>query len=136
MLRRLSIAEFWGLLLDHVQGLTEIPVYTSPYERKSPFYYLELLGSDPVDTKTQYIDRFKFAIHAISRPTRPFSFAPVLEMVQEIEEVMTEPMQLARPFWLVDYSFDGVRSVQKDETDEGHAVLDYHFDVSYGFKIK
>lgn len=136
MLRRLSIAEFWGLLLDHITSHTEIPVYTAPYERKSPFYYLELLGTEPVDTKTQYIDRFKFSIHAISQPTKPFSFEPVLNMVQEIEEIMTDDMKIGRPFWLVNQSFDGVQAVKKDETEEGHAVLDYHFDISYGFKVK
>lgn len=136
MLRRLSIAEFWGLLLDHISNRTKIPVFTSPAEHKSPFYYLELLGTDPVDTKTQYIDRFKFSIHAISKPLQPFSFEPVLDLVQEIQEVMTDDVQIGPPFWLVNQVADGVQTVKEDPSHEGHAVLDYHFDISYGFKVK
>lgn len=135
-LRRLSIAEFWGLVLDHINEHTEIPVYTTASEHKSPFYYLEFFSTKPVDTKTQFIDRFTFMLHAISKPTNPFTYEPVLDMVKELQEIMTEEVKIGKPFWLINQTYNGLLSLKEDPSHEGHAVLEYQIDISYGFKVK
>ena len=136
MLRRLSISEMWGIVIDHIQERTETKVVSEAKGEKSPFFYVEFTTGEPRNTKTQFIDHFEFAIHAISEETHPYTAVPVLEMVKELEEIMTDEVEIPEPFFLVNQEYEGVNTVKKDPSDEGHAVLSYTFDISYGFRTK
>lgn len=138
MLKRLGIADFLGLFIAHVEEGTGLRCYEAPLDQKSPFYALDLIETEPRNTKTEFIDRFQVTLHAIAAPSiGAFSFQPVLELEHTLEEVMTRPLKVPEPFCLVNQEFVGVNALKCDEeTMEGHAVLTFVFDVSYGFACK
>lgn len=137
MLRRLGIADFLGAVIQHVEQYTELPCYEDPLDQASPFYAIDLVETEPRNTKTEFIDRFKVSFHVIAAPCEGrFSFQPVLELEQKLEEAMTVPLAIPACFHLVDQNFVGVNVMKKDPTNEGHIVMTFYFDVSYGYACK
>lgn len=137
MLKRLGIADFLGLLIHHIEAQTGKRCYEAPEDQKSPFYALELVETVPKNTKTQFIDRYQVTLHAIAAPSKgPFSFQPVAELEQELEEAMTVPLEVPEPFYLVNQDFVGLNGLKKDPSGEGHAIITVYFDISYGFICK
>lgn len=138
VLRRINISELWGMLVEHVKQRTEVNVYPIPtYDMKTPCIGVEFLGSEPANSKTEFVEAFSFSFHAISAPVEPYSPAQVLALTEELQEIMTEPIDLRPPFHLYSYEFEGIRTIKEDEeTSEGHSVLDYTFLVSYGYICK
>jgi hypothetical protein len=136
MLQRLSVAEFLGCLIDHIEGNTELRCYDDPNNKESPLYSVQLVRSEPADTKTMYVDVYTVWVHCISEPTRPYSTAPVLALVQKLEEAMSEDVALPSGYQLVRQVYGGLQTLKKDESDEGHAVLSFDFHVCYGFRCK
>lgn len=137
MLKRLGIADFLGALIQHVEQYTELRCYEAPEDQKSPFYAIELVETEPRNTKTEFIDRYQVSLHAIAAPCEgPFSFEPVLEMETRLEEAMTIPLKIPDQFHLVDQDFVGLNILKKDPSNEGHAVVTFHFDISYGLACK
>lgn len=136
MLQRMSIAEFLGTIITQVRERTGLPCVSDPDGEKSPFYSVELLQTQPQNNKTEYIDRYDVNIHCISEPVRPYSSAPVLDLVQRLEEAMSEDVGLPEPFDLCRQEYGGIQAIKRDESDEGHAVLSFSFLVGYGFRCK
>lgn len=136
MLKRLSIAEFLGHLIGAVSERTGIPCYDSPEDRPSPLYSVQLVRSEPADTKTMYIDVYSVWIHCIGAPVRPYSNAPVLSLVQALEEAMSDGLALPEPYLLYRQVYDGLQTLKMDETGEGHAVLSFTFHICYGYRCK
>ncbi|RVU97061.1 DUF5072 domain-containing protein [Coriobacteriales bacterium OH1046] len=137
MLKRLSIAGFLGCLITAIAERTGIPCYDSPEDKESPFYSVQLVRSEPADTKTMYVDVYSVWVHCISEPVRPrYSNAPVLELVQALEEAMSDGLALPEPHLLYRQVYDGMQTLKMDETGEGHAVLSFAFHVCYGFRCK
>lgn len=136
MLKRLSMAEFLGCLIDHVEERTGLSCYDDPNNKKSPFYSVQLVRSEPANTKTEFRDVYQVWIHCISAPANPFSNAPVLALVQALEEAMTDDMELPDPFCVQRQDYGGLQTLKKDESGEGHAVLSFDFNVRYGFRCK
>lgn len=135
-LRRLSIAEFIGCLIDHIEEHTGLPCYDDPDGKASPFYSVQLVRSEPADTKTEFRDVYTVWIHCISKAVRPHSNAPVLVLVQKLEEAMTAELELPCPHLLQRQDYSGVQVLKKDESGEGHAVLSFDFHIRYGFRCK
>lgn len=137
MLKRLGIADFLGCLITTIADRTGVPCYDSPDNEESPLYSVQLVRSEPADTKTMYIDVYTVWVHCISEPVKPrYSNAPVLSLVQTIEEAMTEAIALPEPYLLYRQDYDGLQTLKADETGEGHAVLSYTFRICYGFRCK
>ena len=136
MLQRMSIGEFLGVLVKTVNERTGLACEVGEYEGKSPFYAVEVLPSEPANTKTMFVERYKVWIHCISEPVEPYSHAPVLRLVQGLEEALTRDIPLSEPFQLNNQTHEGVQTLKKDESGEGHAVVAYSFEVCYGFKCK
>lgn len=137
MLKRLSIAEFLGCLISHIEEATGIPCYDSPDNRESPLYSVQLIRSEPAHTKTMYVDHFEVWVHCISEPVRPqYSNAPVLALVQTLEEAMSDDVALPEPYRMYMQVYNGLQTLKMDESKEGHAVLSYDFHVCYGFRCK
>lgn len=136
MIQRLSIASFLGLLIDHIEGRTGKRCYDDPDGKPSPFYSVQIVKSGPANTKTMYVDSYEVWIHCISKPVNPYSNAPVLELVRELEEAMTDDLFLPEPYDLIRQEHGGLQALKKDESGEGHAVVSYAFHVSYGFRCK
>lgn len=136
MNRRMSLGEFLACLIGAIEGRTGIGCFDSPENVPSPLYSVELTGTEQADTKTMYVDKYKVWVHCISKPTEPYSNAPVLELVQKLEEALTDEIDVPEGFRLVRQDFEGVQTLKRDETGEGHAVLAFSFSVCYGFRCK
>ena len=135
-MQRLSIAMFLGALIEFIGGRTGTRCVIDPDGEKSPFYAVELVKSEPADTKTCYVDSYEVWVHCISAPTSPYSSAPVLNMVTRLEEAMGGELELPEPFWLFAQDYGGLQTLKRDGTGEGHAVLSFDFRVCYGFRCK
>ena len=136
MIQRLSIAVFLGCLIDHIEAKTGRKCYDDPNGKASPFFSVQLVKSEPANTKTMYVDVYEIWVHCISEPVVPYSNAPVLELVNELEAAMTEDIELPEPYCLVRQEYGGLQTLKKDESEEGHAVLTFGFHICYGFRCK
>lgn len=136
MIQRLSLAVFLGCLIEAIEAGTGTACYDSPENRKSPLYSVELQSTQPENTKTMYIDAITVWVHCISEPARPYSNAKVLGMVQRLEQALMEGFELPAPFSLYRTTCNGVQTVKKDETDEGHAIAEFTLRVCYGLRVK
>lgn len=136
MLQRLSVAQLIGCLIDHIEGATGIRCYDYPDNVEAPLFSVEVEATSAANTKTAYIDVFNVRLHCISEPTNPYSNAPVLALVQTLQEVMTDRLELPEPFSLYRLDFTGLQTLKRDESGEGHAILEYQFYVCYGFRCK
>ena len=136
MLKRLSIAEFLGCLIDHIEARTGLRCYDDPNNKESPLYSVPLVRSEPSDTKTLYVEVSTVWGQCIAEPTRPHSSAPVLALVQKLEEAMTDDVRMPRGYQLVGQVYGGLQTLKEDESGEGHAVLSFDFHVCYGFRCK
>lgn len=136
MLSRLSIGMFLGLLIDHVEGKTGLRCYDDPNNKESPLYSVQLVRSEPSDTKTMYVDVLEVWAHCVSAPVKPYSNAPVLELVQTLEEAMSEDVALPDGYRMLRQVYNGLQTLKVDESGEGHAVLSFQFHICYGFRCK
>lgn len=136
MLQRLGIAQFIGCLIDYIEEATGIRCYDYPDNVESPLFSVEVASTTAANTKTMYIDVFNVNLHCISEPVEPYSNAPVLGLVQTLQEVMTDRFELPEPFSLYRLDFSGLQTLKRDESGEGHAILTYQFYICYGFRCK
>lgn len=100
----------------------------------SPFYFVEIVGKRPAHSKTMYRDIFTVWVHAIAEPSN--SSLGIYEMIQKLEEALTEDIELPDDYELIMQTNNGIQTIKQDETKEKHAVLSYEFIICYGFKCK
>ena len=136
MIERLSMGKFLGLLITHIERLTDVRCYDDPDNKPSPLYSVQLVRSEPANTKTMFVDSYEVWIHCISQKVKPYSNASVLELVERLEEAMTEPLELPERFSVYRQEYSGLQTLKKDESGEGHAVLAYNFFICYGLRCK
>ena len=137
MLKRLSIAELLGCLIGHIEDRTGVPCYDSPDNERSPLYSVQLTRTEPANTKTMYVDVFQVWVHCISEPAvGEYSNAPVLALVQGLEEALSDDLALPSPYRMFRQVYNGLQTLKMDESREGHAVLSFDFHVCYGFRCK
>ena len=135
MYKQLGLLDLIHAVQEKVERKTELRCYdVVPDNAPSPFYFAEVVGKRPAHTKTMYRDVFTVWIHAIAEPGE--SSVRVYELIQLLEEAMTEDIILPEGFELILQTNNGVLSIKTDETNEKHAVLAFEFTVCYGFKCK
>lgn len=135
MLKKLETKKLHKALKEHIESKTGNTCYDEVPERAaSPFYYAELIGKEEDNTKTMWREKFTFSIHAITAPDK--GSVNIYNMIDALEEAMTEDIILPDNYWLVLQTNEGLQTLKKDETQEKHAVLIYSFTVCYGFKTK
>ena len=100
----------------------------------SPFYFAEIIGKRPAHSKTMWREVFTVWIHAVAEPGE--SSVRIYSLIQELEEALTEDIELPEGFDLIMQTNNGVQMIKTDETNEKHAVLAYEFMICYGFKCK
>lgn len=136
MMKRLSVGGFLGCLIAAIKERTDISCYDNADNKPSPLYSVQLLRTEPANTKTMFIDRYEVYIHCISVKVEPYSNAPVLRLVQQLEEAMTDDLKLPAPYLLHRQDYSGLQVLKKDPSGEGHAVLSYTFHICYGYRCK
>ena len=99
-----------------------------------PFYYAELLQIRPANTKTMFRDIYTVYVHCIAEESP--SSVGVYDLIEKLQEAMTEDIVLPEPFELILQTDNGVQTIKRDETGEKHAVVGYDFTICYGFICK
>ena len=79
-------------------------------------------------------DIFTVWIHVIAEPGN--SSVQLYEMIQGLDEAMTEDITLPEEYELIMQTNNGIQTIKKDETGEKHAVVTFEFMVCYGFRCK
>ena len=132
---KLGLTELVSAIQEKVFEKTKIKCLDAvKKDEKSPFYFVEVIRVHPENTKTMLKDKFSVWIHAIAEPGE--SSVMIYDMIQKLQEAMTEDIVLPEGFELILQMDGGVQTIKKDETKEKHAVLLYEFTVCYGFKCK
>lgn len=135
MYKQLGLNDLVSKVIDKIKSKTEIPCYDAvPDNAESPLYFVEVVGKQPVESKTMFIDRFTLWIHCIAKPSN--SSAEVYDLINKVEEALTEDIELPENFNLLMQINQGVQTIKQDETQEKHAVIAYEFRVCYGMKCK
>ena len=120
---------------EKVQDHTGLKCYDAvPKNAKSPFYFAEITRILPANTKTMFRDNYTVWIHCIAG--KEDSSVGVYQMIEKLQEALSEDIILPEPFELIMQTDGGVQTIQTDETGEKHAVAAFEFMVCYGFKCK
>lgn len=135
MYKQLGLVDLIHGIQAKVEEKTGVKCYDAvPRNAPSPFYFAEVIGKRPAHTKTMYRDVYTVWIHAVAQPGD--SSVQIYEMIQQLEETLTEDISLPEGFELILQVSNGVQTIKTDETNEKHAVLSFEFTVCYGFKCK
>lgn len=135
MYKQLGLVDLIHGIQAKVEEKTGVKCYDAvPRNAPSPFYFAEVIGKRLAHTKTMYRDVYTVWIHAIAQPGD--SSVQIYEMIQQLEETLTEDISLPEGFELILQASNGVQTIKTDETNEKHAVLSFEFTVCYGFKCK
>ena len=135
MYKQLVLVDLIHGIQAKVEEKTGVKCYDAvPRNAPSPFYFAEVIGKRPAHTKTMYRDVYTVWIHAIAQSGD--SSVQIYEMIQQLEETLTEDISLPEGFELILQVSNGVQTIKTDETNEKHAVLSFEFTVCYGFKCK
>ncbi len=133
--KQLGLVDLISAVQSKVKGNTGLKCYDAvPVNAQSPFYYAEVIGKRPSHSKTMWRDVFTVWIHAVAEPGE--SSVQIYDLIQKLEEALTEDIVLPDEYELVMQTNNGVQTIKTDETKEKHAVLAYEFMVCYGFKCK
>lgn len=100
----------------------------------SPFYFVEFMQSKPANTKTMFVQDYVVYIHVITEEAE--STVPMYRYIQELEEALTQDIDIPEPYTLVLQTSNGVLSHYREETGEHHAIVSFNFKISYGWKMK
>lgn len=132
---QLGLVELISAIQSKVEAKTGLRCLDAvPKDTKPPFYFAEVVSKHPAHTKTMWCDVFTVYIHAIAEPDA--SSVGIYELINKLEEAMTEDIKLPEPFELLMQTNNGIQIIKTDETNEKHAVVSYEFTVCYGFKVK
>jgi len=135
MLKQISFIDLIKSIQTMVEKNTKLKCYDDiPKSAKSPLFFVEIVGTRPDHSKTMFMDVFTVWFHAIAKPSK--SSVGVYKLVQDLEEALTEDIDLPIGFDLILQKNNGVKTIKLDETDEKHAVVEYEFKIAYGFKCK
>ena len=133
--QKLSPVTLIAAIQDKIEENTGIRCYDAvPENAESPFYFAEITRILPANTKTMFRDNYTVWIHCIAEESE--SSVGVYQLIEEVQEALTEDIVLPEPFDLVMQTDGGVQTIKTDETGEKHAVKTFDFMVCYGFKCK
>ena len=133
--KQMGLVDLISAIQKKVEERTGLRCYDAvPINKPSPFYYAEVVGKRPAHSKTMWRDIFTVWIHAIAEPGE--SSVQRYELIQNLEEALTEDIDLPEEYQLIMQTNNGIQTIKTDETKEKHAVLAYEFMVCYGYKCK
>lgn len=135
MYKQIGLVELVSAIQSTVRRNTGLPCLDHvELNEPSPFYFVEIVGKRPSPSKTMYRDVFSVAIHCIAEESP--SSVGVYELIQKLEEALTDNIALPEPYQLVMQTNNGINQILTDPTGEKHAVLSFEFMVAYGFRCK
>lgn len=135
MYKQLDLVYLAAAVINNIEKNTTLKCYDAvPQNAVSPFYFAEVVSSVPVQSKTMFIDSFTIWVHCIAK--KGDSSVSVYELINKVQEAMTEEIILSEDFELLEQVNKGIQTIKQDKTKEKHAVLAYEFKVCYGLKCK
>lgn len=137
--QKLSPVTLMAAVQEKVQAHTGLKCYDAvPKNAKGPFYFAEITRILPVNTKTMFRDNYTVWLHCIAEKSKSSveSSVGVYQLIEKLQEALSEDIALPEPFELVMQTDSGIQTVKTDETGEKHAVAAFEFMVCYGFKCK
>lgn len=135
MLKQLNLVDLFKAIQTKVEDKTGLKCLDFVKENeKAPFYFMELVRPTPANTKTMYIVNYEVWIHSIAEESN--SSIPIFNMLTNLDEALSEDIELPEGFELVLQTNNGVQTLKTDETNEKHAVTSFTFKVCYGFMCK
>lgn len=133
--QKLSPVQLIASVQEKIESSTKLKCYDAvPVNADSPFYYAEIIRILPANTKTMFRDNYTVWIHCIAEKGE--SSVGVYNLIENLQEALTEDISLPEPFELIMQTDGGVQTIKTDETGEKHAVVAFEFMVCYGFKCK
>lgn len=137
MHKQLGLVDLISAIQTKIQNKTGLRCYDAVSRNaRSPFYFAEIIGKEPAQSKTMYKDKYKVWIHCIAAKEKNDASVGVYNLIQKLEEAFTENIVLSQEYELVAQMNNGVQVIKTDESGEKHAILAYEFTVCYGFKCK
>ena len=135
MYKQIDITDLLAAIKRQVEDGTGLPCYDAvPKDAPAPFYMMELVMSRPANTKTFYRQAYTVNIHSVAAAS--VSSAPVLDLVQGLEEALTEDIKIPAEYVLESQMNMGVQALGTDSSGEKRATSAYVFTVRYGIKVK
>lgn len=133
--QKLSPTDLVAAVQKKIKERTDLQCYDHvPLNEDGPFYYAELVQIRPANTKTMFRDIYTVYVHCIAEESP--SSVGVYNLIEKLQEAMTEDISLPEPFDLVMQTDMGVQTIKTDDTGEKHAVVGYEIMVCYGFMCK
>lgn len=135
MIKKLSPFQIHKAIKERVEAGTGLKCYDEvPENAESPFYFVELVGMIPDNTKTMWCDVYEIWVHAIAESSKKSN--QIYKLINSLEEALTEAVNLPPECDLIYQRGNGLQVLKSDETGEKHAVMAFQFKICYGFKIK
>ena len=134
-LKQIGFVELVSAVQQRIESETGLRCYdVVPVNAENPFYIAEAVSKKPDNSKTFFRDVFTIWVHCIA--DGKISSGNVYDMIKQLDEAMTEEIELDTDYWLQDQIDAGVQNIFDEETGEKHAVCAFEFRVCYGFKTK
>jgi len=135
ILSKLGLVDLITAIQSKVETKTELRCYGDiPLNTPGPFYFVEIIGRRPQNTKAMWCEVFRVKIHVIAEPSG--SSIQVYELIEKLEESLQEGIEIPEKFRLLLQTNQGLQVINEDETSEKRATLAYDFKVCYGFRAK
>lgn len=136
MIEQLALSDLLlGVLSVLKQSITDVPILDYvPKNQAIPFVNVEVVGVEPVPSKTLWKDKYIIYIHGWADGSE--SSVPIFEIADKIREAMTVAVKLPKGYDLLMQRPEGVQRILQDEDNVRHVVIGYSLTVTYGFKIK
>ncbi|MDT2258176.1 DUF5072 family protein [Paenibacillus larvae] len=135
MLQKLSFVEVLSAVHKKVEENTGLRCYDSiPNNEPVPFYFVEIVGQTPEPSKTMWKEKYQIFIHAFADGRN--GSVPIFDLIQKLEEALTERIRIPEPFDLLMQTPTGVQRILIEEDGTKHAIMGYDIVICYGFKVK
>lgn len=132
---KLGLVDLIDAIQRKVEAKTGLRCYDDiPSNVPGPFYFAEIIGRRPQDTKVMWCEVFRVKIHVIAEP--PASNVQVYDLIAKLEDSLTEAIEIPEKFRLLLQISQGLQMINKDETSKQRATLAYDFKICYGFRCK
>ena len=110
--KQLGLVELITSIQKRVKSGTGLECYDAvELNAASPFYFAQVVGKRPAHTKTMWRDVFTVWIHAIAE--KGDSSVQIYELIQNLEEALTEEIILPEEYELVMQINNGIQTIKK-----------------------